>query len=97
MNEPHILSTLRRPARFDAAMTARELGFQDHDIPLLIRAGLLKPLGNPAPNAPKFFPRCEIDQKAADVKWLDKATRVISDHWRQKNQKRQGLILRKAD
>jgi hypothetical protein len=31
------------------------MGFTPHDIPTLVRAGLLKPLGRPTPNAVKYF------------------------------------------
>jgi len=90
MSEPTIHNVTRLPARYDVAMTARELGFQSHDIAVLVAAKLLKPLGDPARNGPKYFARCEIEQKASDIKWLDKATRAISEHWRRKNQRRFG-------
>jgi hypothetical protein len=41
------------PARLDAKLTALVLGFQEHDIPVLIAAKMLKPLGKPVPNATK--------------------------------------------
>src|SRR5947208_11688475 len=89
MNDQKVQNAVWTPARIGVEGTARFLGFQSHDIAVLARARLLKPLGNPAPNAPKYFARCEIEQKAGDVQWLDKATRVISEHWRRKNQRRQ--------
>ena len=55
------------------------------DIPVLVRAKLLKSLGNPAPNAPKYFASCEVEKLAADPDWLNKATKAISSHWRKKN------------
>lgn len=91
MNDPNALNSLRALGRVDVEAAAKLSGFHSHDIPVLIRAGLLKPLGSPAPNAPKYFARCEIEQKASDVKWLDRATRVVSEHWRRKNQRRQSL------
>jgi hypothetical protein len=36
------------PARLDATQTAWFLGFEPHEIPRLVTAGLLKPLGHPA-------------------------------------------------
>lgn len=80
----------RLPGRLDVAQTAVLLGFADHDIPVLVRAKLLKPLGNPAPNAPKYFAAVEIEKVMTDKDWLEKATKVISRHWKEKN-------LRKAD
>ena len=43
------------PARLDAASAAKLLGFAEHDIQVLLRTGKLTPLGDPAPNAPKWF------------------------------------------
>ena len=42
------------PGRLDALQAAWFLGFEPHEIPILIAAGLLKPLGHPARNATKF-------------------------------------------
>jgi hypothetical protein len=76
------------PARLDVRLTAKVLGFEPHDIPVLVRARTLKPLGNPQPNSPKYFARCEIEQKASDIQWLDRATRVLAEYWRRKNSRR---------
>jgi hypothetical protein len=45
---------LSLPARLHAEDAARVLGFQALDIPVLIAVKLLRPLGNPAPNAIKY-------------------------------------------
>ena len=88
MNQQDILNFVRLPARLDVQQTALVLGFHDHDIPVLIRAKLLESLGNAASNAPKYFATCELEKLAADPKWLHKATRAISSHWRMKNERR---------
>lgn len=75
----------RLPARLDAAQTAALLGFQPHDIPVLTRLGLLKPLGRPAPNSTRYFAAIEIDRLREDREWLDKATRAIGRRWQEKN------------
>lgn len=75
----------RLPARLDAAQTAALLGFQPHDIPVLARLGLLKPLGRPAPNSVRYFAAVEIDSLREDREWLDKATRAIGRCWQEKN------------
>ena len=72
------------PARLDVGATAKLLGFAEHDIPVLVAAGRLTPLGDPAPNAPKWFAAVEVIQLAADREWLHKATKEISRHWRDK-------------
>lgn len=76
------------PARIGVEVTAYKLGFQEHDIAALIRKGLLHPLGKPQANATKYFARCDIERLAADPQWLDKATRAINQHWRDKNERR---------
>jgi hypothetical protein len=43
------------PARLDVVATAKLLGFAEHDIQILMAVGKLTPLGDPAPNAPKWF------------------------------------------
>lgn len=70
------------PARLDAAATAKLLGFAEHDIQILMRVGKLTPLGEPAPNAPKWFAAIEIIRLAADRDWLNRATREVARYWR---------------
>jgi hypothetical protein len=50
--------------------------------------GKLTPLGNPAPNAPKWFAAVEMIRLAADQDWLHKARKEISKCWRQKREHR---------
>src|ERR1700743_2298361 len=76
------------PARLILVATARLLGFAEDDIPILMAAGKLKPLGDPAPNAPKWFAAVEVVRLAGDVDWLNKATREISKYWRHKRERR---------
>ena len=79
------------PARLNALETAWYLGFQPHEISILIGAGLLSPLGHPAANTPKFFATEALVALRDDQKWLAKATDAISAYWRRKNgQKRAG-------
>ncbi len=73
------------------AIASREFGsasckacFAEHDIQILMGTGKLEPLGEPAPNAPKWFCAIEIIRLATDRDWLHRATREISKHWRQK-------------
>ena len=76
------------PARLDAKQTADVLGFQEHDVPVLVAAKMLKPLGKPVPNAIKYFAACEIEIFAVDARWLRDATQVIYDHWKEKNDRK---------
>jgi hypothetical protein len=74
--------------RIDVATTAKVIGFAQHDIPILMAAGRLEPLGEPAPNAPKWFAAIEVIRLAVDLDWLNKATREVSRYWRHKRQRR---------
>ena len=85
MNANVLMTYVRLPGRLDVEQTAALLGFQPHDVPVLIRAKLLKPLGNPAPNAPKYFAACDVRKLAHDRDMLDKATKTVGQHWRRKN------------
>lgn len=69
------------PARLDIAATSKLLGFAERDIQVLMAAGGLTPLGDPAPNAPKWFAAVEVIGLATDREWLHKVTREISKHW----------------
>jgi hypothetical protein len=85
MNEITISVEPGTPARLDSGRVAKLLGVNEHDIPTLCRARLLKPLGNPVPSAPKHFATCELVRLANDPEWLDKATRAITQYWKKKN------------
>jgi hypothetical protein len=84
MNEEQdsmLWAELKMPARIDVPTVAKVLGFAEHDIPILIRFGHLKPLGNPAPNASKWFSTVEILKVGTNREWLDKATKRLSQYW----------------
>jgi len=73
------------PARLSAQETAWLLNCQPHDVPILVGARLLKPLGNPPPNGIKFFATCEILELFKDRSWLAKMTNTICQYWQKKN------------
>ena len=83
------------PARLTVEQTAWALNCQTHDIPGLIAARLLKPLGNPPPNGIKFFATADIAELMKDRSWLVKMTNAINQHWRTKNagKKSRSLVL----
>src|SRR5688572_11598090 len=85
-----VLAWTRRnlPARIDVTQTAKLLGFAEHDIPILVAARKLTPLGDPAPNAPKWFAAIEIVQLSLDREWLHKGTKELSRYWRHKRERR---------
>jgi hypothetical protein len=85
MNQKSMLLTSRLPARLDVEQTAEILGFLPHEISVLMKTGLIKPLGKPAPNGHKFFCAIEICILAENREWLDKATRAVAKHWKDRN------------
>jgi len=80
-----VLVTPRLPGRINVEDTARLIGFREHDIPVLTRKGLLKPLGKPGTTAPKWFASATIEQLRNDPKFLDNATKIVADEWRKRN------------
>ena len=85
-----LMGCLRMPGRIGTGVTAALLGFEPHDIAVLILAKLLTPLGKPSPNAPKYFASVTISAMAQDAAWLSRATRTLTDHWRERNKNKNG-------
>lgn len=82
------LSLANLPARLNVTETAWLLGFAEHDLPILITAGLLKPLGRPASNGSKYFATAELMNLRTDVRWLAKASDATVNYWKRKNTRR---------
>jgi hypothetical protein len=82
------LNMTARPERLTLDQTAWVLGFVEHEIPILIARGLLKPLGHPAHNGQKFFLSATIEDLRHDEKWFHKATDAVQEYWRNKNKRR---------
>lgn len=81
-----LLNLRRLPAMLTATQTAALLdGGGEHNIPVLVRAGLLKPLGHPSSNAVKYFATVEVLELAADVKQLGKIRDAIYEYWHGRN------------
>jgi hypothetical protein len=85
MNDKSILFLPRLPARLDVRQASEILGFLPHELTVLLKSGLLKPLGKPAANGHKFFSAVEISALSQDREWLDKATRAVAKHWKERN------------
>lgn len=79
------LSLVTPPARLGINETAWLLGFSEHDIPVLVSSGLLKPLGRPPTTGSKFFATVELQTLRSDTRWLAKASDAIVNYWRSKN------------
>jgi hypothetical protein len=82
------LNLRNTPARLTSEEAAWFLGFAPHAIPILVAAGLLKPLGQPVPNATKYFATTTLCELKQDANWLFRASKEIMQYWRTKNEKR---------
>ncbi|HUJ10688.1 MAG TPA: hypothetical protein VL171_11735 [Verrucomicrobiae bacterium] len=88
-DQHRFLSLLGRlPARLTAEQVAWVINCQPHDIPVLVSARLLKPLGNPLPNSVKYFATRELVELMEDRAWLAKVTNAITEYWQHKNRQR---------
>jgi hypothetical protein len=73
------------PARLTAEQAAWVLICQAADVPILVFAKLLKPLGAPTANSVKYFATLDILELARDRIWLAKLTNAVAQHWRDRN------------
>lgn len=76
------------PARLNVEQVSWVLNCQAHDVPILVAAKLLKPLGNPPQNGVKFFATSEVLEFTKDGKWLSRITVAIYQHWHNRNRAR---------
>ena len=73
------------PARLTAEQAGWVLNCQVHDIPALVNARLLKPLGNPSQNSTKYFSTADVLELTKDRAWLVKVSNTICQHWQHQN------------
>jgi hypothetical protein len=73
------------PVRLTAEQAGWVLNCQPHDIPALVHARLIKPLGNPSANGTKYFATGDLLETAKDRSWLVKMTTAINQHWQHQN------------
>jgi hypothetical protein len=73
------------PARLMAEQGALVLNCPVHNVPVLVAARLLKPLGNPPPNSVKYFAASELLEQVNDRAWLAKVTNALNQHWHARN------------
>jgi hypothetical protein len=82
-----ILELRHWPARLNLQQTADALGFEVHEIGILLKSGLLKKalLGKPAANSRRFFSSNVIAALRRSDAFLSKSTNEIQRHWKQRN------------
>lgn len=76
------------PARLTAEQAGWVLNCQPHDIPALVYARLLKPLGNPSSNSTKYFATADVLEMTKDRGWLIKVSNTICQHWQHQNSRK---------
>jgi hypothetical protein len=84
----HFLNLRDKPARFTSEEAAWTLGFSAHELPILMGAGLLKPLGNPSDNGCKYFACADLEKLKVDTGWLAKGSDAIVKYWKDRNLQR---------
>jgi hypothetical protein len=73
------------PAHLTAEQAAWVINCQPADVPILVAARLLKPLGNPPPHSVKYFAALELLEQMKDRTWLAKVTNALNQHWQKRN------------
>ncbi len=81
------------PARLTAEQAAWVLNCQPHDVPILVAARLLKPLGNPTPYSVKFFAASELLEQIKDRTWLAKVTNALNQYWQKRNARKKSVFV----
>lgn len=81
------------PARLTAEQAAWVLNCQPHDIPALVAARLIKPLGNPPQNGIKFFATTDLLEASKDSNWLARMSATIYQHWQKKNAHKKDVVV----
>ena len=84
------------PARLTVKEVGWVLGFEPHELSILICIGLLKPLGHSTRNAIKFFAAHAIEQLRQNERWLSNASDAILSHWRARNERHRKSVSSRA-
>ena len=85
MTQVEFLNLKTIPARLNADQVAWLIGCQPHNMPALVVAKQLKPLGNAPTNAVKYFCAAEVLELCTDRNWLTRVTTVIQNDWARRN------------
>jgi len=82
------------PARLTAEQAGWVLNCQPHDIPALVNARLLKPLGNFSQNSTKYFAAADVLEMTKNRAWLVKISNAICQHWQKQNARKKDYSVR---
>ena len=78
------LSQWHHPARLTAQQAGWLLGFEAHEMRILVAGGKIKPAGKGSSNR-SLFAWVDVEGRVRDENWINEATLVIQQYWRQKN------------
>jgi hypothetical protein len=81
------------PAHLTVEQAAWVINCQPADVPILVAARLLKPLGNPPPHNVKYFAASELIELMKGRIWLAKVTNTLNQHWQKRNALREKAAL----
>jgi len=80
----------RLPLLCSTQQAAWLTGFHEHEIPILVQARLLTPVGNPGQHDKKMFSTAAIQELPKD--WPTKARAAIKRYWQRKNSQRRSPV-----
>jgi len=63
----------------------RVLNGQSYDVPVLVAARLLKPLGNAPQNSATYSATAALLEQVKDRTWLSKTTNALNQNWQSQN------------
>jgi hypothetical protein len=73
------------PHRLTVVEAGWLLGFTPVDLTILAGCNMITPMGKPSQNSTKYFATVQIEALRDNVEWLDKATCLLNQYWREKN------------
>jgi len=80
MTRKEMLQLPRIVGRLDLEDASALLNVQPYEASVLVRLGILRPLGSPKQNSRRWFAAVDILALASDAKALDRCTRAIARH-----------------
>lgn len=85
LNRRDWFSLILLPGRLTTGEMEMTIGLPPGSAPILIRVGLLRPLGRPPANGHKYFSRDYVLALCKDEKWLARASDALVKHWAKRN------------
>jgi hypothetical protein len=85
-----LLNARRLPARLSYEQVAALAGVSPHDVPVLVKAGLVPVLNgsSAAKNSVKWVAASALEPLLHDPRWAERVTARLNRHWQNKNRQR---------